>query len=158
MTSENARQSAPGVPAVATRIESRRWSVVRCSRPLYGADGAAAGPGAATCGSGSSSFAGLYASGWLRRGPSGAISTNKTDAEQVVSALLADWEEQQEEGEGGGARGGGDLLQELEGVVVVDHAAWKRIDAAEVAAAREGAPREKLVVTEEQLAVATAAA
>ena len=51
-----------------------------------GADGAAAGPGTAT----GSSFAGLYASGWLRHGSSGVISTNKTDAEQVVSALLAD--------------------------------------------------------------------
>ena len=33
----------------------------------------------------------LYATGWLRRGPSGVISTNKGDAEQVVGTLLEDW-------------------------------------------------------------------
>ncbi len=34
---------------------------------------------------------GLYCSGWIRRGPSGIIGTNKTDARQVVDALLADY-------------------------------------------------------------------
>ena len=33
----------------------------------------------------------MYATGWVRRGPSGVISTNKGDAEQVVETLIADW-------------------------------------------------------------------
>ncbi len=33
---------------------------------------------------------GLYASGWIRRGPSGVIGTNKKDAHQVAQAMLAD--------------------------------------------------------------------
>ncbi len=35
-------------------------------------------------------LAGLYCSGWVRRGPSGIIGTNKEDAIEVVDSLLAD--------------------------------------------------------------------
>jgi ferredoxin--NADP+ reductase len=33
---------------------------------------------------------GLYVSGWMRRGPSGVIGTNKKDASEVAEAILAD--------------------------------------------------------------------
>jgi ferredoxin--NADP+ reductase len=33
---------------------------------------------------------GLYVSGWMRRGPSGVIGTNKKDASDVADAMLAD--------------------------------------------------------------------
>lgn len=33
---------------------------------------------------------GLYVSGWIRRGPSGVIGTNKKDAQEVAGALLSD--------------------------------------------------------------------
>lgn len=33
---------------------------------------------------------GLYVSGWMRRGPSGVIGTNKKDAQDVADAILAD--------------------------------------------------------------------
>ena len=33
---------------------------------------------------------GLYVSGWMRRGPSGVIGTNKKDAQEVAKALLED--------------------------------------------------------------------
>lgn len=36
---------------------------------------------------------GLYASGWLRRGPTGIIGTNLVDAEEVVDNILADLRE-----------------------------------------------------------------
>lgn len=34
---------------------------------------------------------GVYACGWIKRGPSGVIGTNKTDASETVDNLLADW-------------------------------------------------------------------
>lgn len=35
---------------------------------------------------------GVYACGWLKRGPSGIIGTNKFDSEQVISTLIKDFE------------------------------------------------------------------
>ena len=149
------------------------------------ADAAAAAAAAAAEGGGGGGGAGvaasawpcMYATGWLRRGPSGVISTNKGDAEQVVSALLQDWEggatarccyggggggaEDDDRTEhdlvawltkaGGGREGGG-------GVTVCDYAGWHRIDIAECAAARTDAPREKIVDPDRLLSVAIATA
>ncbi len=33
---------------------------------------------------------GLYVSGWIKRGPSGVIGTNKSDAAETVRTMLAD--------------------------------------------------------------------
>ena len=33
---------------------------------------------------------GAYVTGWIKRGPSGVIGTNKSDAAETVAALLAD--------------------------------------------------------------------
>ncbi len=41
----------------------------------------------------------LYCSGWIRRGPSGIIGTNKRDAQEVVSHLLRDLAARDPEGE-----------------------------------------------------------
>lgn len=41
-----------------------------------------------------SAVAGLYVSGWMKRGPSGVIGTNRTDAEETVSALWQDLKHQ----------------------------------------------------------------
>ena len=35
-------------------------------------------------------LAGLYAGGWIKRGPSGVIGTNKPDAVETADAMLAD--------------------------------------------------------------------
>ncbi len=40
-----------------------------------------------------SSMAGLYAAGWIKRGPSGVIGTNKSDAIETVKCMLADLED-----------------------------------------------------------------
>ena len=83
----------------------------------------------------------LYASGWARRGPSGTIGTNRPDGFSVVAAMV-------EDGIAPGGKAGGqglDALLAARGVKPTDFAGWQRIDAAEVAGARPGAPREKLV-------------
>ncbi|HUQ21395.1 MAG TPA: FAD-dependent oxidoreductase [Gaiellaceae bacterium] len=95
---------------------------------------------------------GLYAAGWIKRGPSGVIGTNKKDATETVGLLLAD------------ARAGL-LSQEREhtldellasrGVEAVLYAGWQAIDEAERAAgAPRGRPRIKLRTWEELLAAA----
>jgi NADPH-dependent glutamate synthase beta subunit-like oxidoreductase len=74
---------------------------------------------------------GEYVAGWIKRGPSGVVGTNKHDARETVAALLED------AADGGLRTAGpvGDLVQELvargaEPVLLDD---WRAIDAAEVA-------------------------
>jgi len=84
---------------------------------------------------------GLYTAGWIRRGPSGVIGTNKPDAQAAVSDLLDDLV-----GREAPVAPPPDLAALLSerGVRVVDWAAWERIDADEQqAGAAEGRPRRK---------------
>jgi ferredoxin--NADP+ reductase len=90
---------------------------------------------------------GLYAVGWARRGPTGTIGTNRPDGFAIVDAIAADI--------GAGSaklgRGGLDALLADRGVDIVTFRDWQRIDAAEVARARIGAPREKFVAVDAML-------
>ncbi|MEI7778584.1 MAG: FAD-dependent oxidoreductase [Actinomycetes bacterium] len=76
-----------------------------------------------------------YVSGWIRRGPSGIIGTNKKDATATVASVLAD------SATLAPAAGGGRLaLQALladRGIAPIDFAGWERIDAAEIALGAE---------------------
>ena len=91
---------------------------------------------------------GLYAVGWARRGPTGTIGTNRPDGFQIADHIAADTT-----GDSGKAGGEGlDRLLAARGVEVVGFADWRRIEAAEVAAARAGAPREKFVAIAAMLA------
>ncbi len=82
---------------------------------------------------------GLYCVGWARRGPSGTIGTNKPDGFAIIEAVAEDI------GAGSNKEGrkGLDRLFESRGVEAVTFRDWKKIEEAEVANAREGAPREK---------------
>lgn len=82
---------------------------------------------------------GLYCVGWARRGPSGTIGTNKPDGFAIIEAVAEDI------GAGNNKEGrkGLDRLFERRGVEAVTFRDWKKIEEAEVANAREGAPREK---------------
>jgi ferredoxin--NADP+ reductase len=84
---------------------------------------------------------GLYVVGWARRGPTGTIGTNRPDALEVAEAIAAD----QPDAGGKPGRAGLDALLAARGVEVVTFRDWQKIEAAEVARAREGAPREKFV-------------
>jgi ferredoxin--NADP+ reductase len=86
---------------------------------------------------------GLYAVGWARRGPTGTIGTNRPDGYEVAEQVAA----QLAPGSGGGKPGGHglDRLLVQRGIQATSYADWHRIDAAEVASARPGSPREKLV-------------
>jgi NADPH-dependent glutamate synthase beta subunit-like oxidoreductase len=93
---------------------------------------------------------GLYAVGWARRGPSGTIGTNRPDGFAIVEKIAEDV------GEGGGKQGRPalDRLLATRGVDVVTFRDWQNIDSAEIAAARDGSPREKFVVVGEMLGAA----
>ena len=86
---------------------------------------------------------GVYCAGWIKRGPSGVIGTNKKDAAETVELLLADAHA------GVLARDSGEDLEKLlgeRGVAFVEYAGWEAIDAHECAlGAPHGRPREKLV-------------
>ena len=90
---------------------------------------------------------GLYCVGWARRGPSGTIGTNRPDGYTIIDMVADDIGE----GEGKTGRPGLDALLETRGVQVVKFSDWKKIEEAETARAREGAPREKFVRIEDMI-------
>lgn len=84
---------------------------------------------------------GLYCVGWARRGPSGTIGTNRPDGFGVIERIAAEvTPERARQG-----RAGFDALAAERGLDVVTFRDWRRIEAAEFAAARDGSPREKFV-------------
>lgn len=91
---------------------------------------------------------GLYCVGWARRGPSGTIGTNKPDGYGIAETIAADI------GEGGGKPGreGLERLVAERGLDLVTFRDWKAIEAAEIARARDGAPREKFIRVEDMIA------
>jgi ferredoxin--NADP+ reductase len=85
----------------------------------------------------------LYVVGWAKRGPSGVIGTNKSDAADVMKLLVEDLK---------AAKDNGDISEILPADKVVSQAHWESINAAEVAAGEPlGKPRRKFVSREELL-------
>jgi ferredoxin--NADP+ reductase len=91
---------------------------------------------------------GLYAVGWARRGPTGTIGTNRPDGFMIAEQIAADTPDDY----GKEGRAGLDLLLRDRNVDVVTFRDWQKIEAAEIAAAREGAPREKFTSIDAMLA------
>lgn len=85
---------------------------------------------------------GLYCVGWARRGPSGTIGTNRPDGYALVEKVAQDMAANPSAKRG---REGFDALASERGIDIVTFRDWKKIEEAETAAAREGAPREKFV-------------
>ncbi|MFS0737406.1 FAD-dependent oxidoreductase [Sphingomonas sp. 1P06PA] len=90
---------------------------------------------------------GLYCVGWARRGPTGTIGTNRPDGYRIADAIAAD--QPQAAGKDGGTAL--DAMLVARGVETVSFDDWHRIEAAEAARARDGAPREKFIAVEEML-------
>jgi NADPH-dependent glutamate synthase beta subunit-like oxidoreductase len=88
---------------------------------------------------------GLYCVGWARRGPTGTIGTNRPDGYAIVDLIAEDIAD----GARKAGRPGLDAILAARHVNVVTFRDWKKIEEAEVANAREGAPREKFVVIED---------
>jgi ferredoxin/flavodoxin---NADP+ reductase len=91
-----------------------------------------------------------YVAGWIKRGPSGVIGTNKKDAAETVELLLED----ARAGRLAGAKPELQLVDLLEekGAHFVEYAGWQAIDAAERGAGEPlGRPRVKLTAWEKLL-------
>jgi len=97
---------------------------------------------------------GVYAAGWIKRGPSGVIGTNKKCAQETTTLLLEDFANGRLPEPSASSE---ELLTTLRTTVdVVDYSGWEAIDAHERALGEPtGRPRVKLVRREEQLERAT---
>ena len=83
----------------------------------------------------------LYVVGWAKRGPSGVIGTNKSDAAAVVELIVSDLTS---------PKGSGDISELLTNQVVIDQFAWQKINESEVAAGEaKSKPRIKLIKRED---------
>jgi ferredoxin--NADP+ reductase len=87
----------------------------------------------------------IYVVGWAKRGPSGVIGTNKSDAAAVMESLVNELKE---------PKPAVDLISYLnaKSIQVVDQSQWERINAHEVKSGEPlGKPRVKLIKREEML-------
>ncbi len=95
---------------------------------------------------------GVYTAGWIKRGPSGIIGTNRACAVETVQSLLADLERLDAVREGTSALC--KLLDER-GVRYIKYQQWEKADAAEVKRGEaKGKPREKYTRIAEMLEAA----
>ena len=85
----------------------------------------------------------VYVVGWAKRGPSGVIGTNKSDAADVMNLLVNDMKE---------PKPVTDLSSLITTTKVISQSHWQSINAAEIAAGEpHGKPRVKAVTREELL-------
>ncbi|KAA1394246.1 FAD-dependent oxidoreductase [Aeromicrobium ginsengisoli] len=92
---------------------------------------------------------GVYVTGWIKRGPSGVIGSNKRCAQETVAALLDDFRD--------GRLAAPAVADDIGPLLphAIDHSGWKRIDAHEKAVGRDQRrPRVKLVQHDAQREIA----
>jgi len=95
---------------------------------------------------------GLYAAGWIKRGPSGVIGTNKSDSVETVEMILADISHLKPCPQPD-SQAMAELLRK-KNIRFVRFDDWKKIDAAEIERGKsKGKPREKFVCVEDMLTV-----
>ncbi len=88
----------------------------------------------------------LYVTGWARRGPSGTIGTNRPDAQEVAARVIEEIKPK-----ANNARQKIDDLLQKRHISHVSFRDWQKIDAAELAAAKYTAPREKFATIDTML-------
>ncbi|MCV7045233.1 4Fe-4S binding protein [Mycobacterium frederiksbergense] len=100
--------------------------------------------------------AGAYVAGWIKRGPTGFIGTNKSCAAETVRNLVEDYNRGQL-GDPAHKPAALDKLVRSRQPAVVDAAGWRAIDAAEIARGGGQRPRDKFVDIADMLAAAATA-
>ena len=89
----------------------------------------------------------VYVVGWAKRGPSGVIGTNKSDASAVVDLLASDLKN---------PKSNPDFSTRLSDKQIVDQFGWTKINAREVSEGESsGKPRRKMVDISEMILTAT---
>jgi ferredoxin/flavodoxin---NADP+ reductase len=100
---------------------------------------------------------GAYVAGWIKRGPTGFIGTNKSCSFQTVQALVADFNAGKLSDPVAKPAALAKLVTARR-ADVVDSAGWRAIDAAEVArGTQDGRPRNKFTDVTDMLAAAASA-
>ena len=98
---------------------------------------------------------GVYCAGWIKRGPTGVIGTNKKDATETVQLLLEDAAAGRLEPKPDASTAAVDALLAERGVQVVEYDGWMAIDEVERAAGEKaGRPRVKLCTWGDLIAAA----
>jgi ferredoxin/flavodoxin---NADP+ reductase len=97
---------------------------------------------------------GVYTAGWIKRGPSGGIGTNKRCAEETVNSLLEDYATGWLKGPPNDADSLRPLIAERQ-PDVMDFGDWTAIDRHERKLAGRSRPRVKLTSIHEMVAIAT---
>ncbi len=132
-----------GVPIDGVPFDERRGTIPHADGRVLDATGAA--------------VAGMYVCGWIKRGPSGVIGTNKSCAADTVAALLED----AAAGRIPAAPGARESIDEMlsdRGIAAVGWTDWQAIDRAEIErGAPAGRPREKITSVTEMIDVVRSA-
>lgn len=101
--------------------------------------------------------AGVYVTGWIKRGPTGFIGTNKSCAQRTVTHLVEDFNARRLPTPSGDNAALDQLVRERR-AAVIDRAGWRMIDEAERSrGARAGRVREKITDEAELIALARTA-
>jgi ferredoxin--NADP+ reductase len=94
---------------------------------------------------------GIYVTGWIKRGPTGVIGTNRADSVETVESIIEDLAKLKPTFKLGIA-GLRDVLTKR-GACPVSYSGWQKIDAAECARGRvRGKPREKFTLIADMIA------
>lgn len=129
-----------GLPVAGVPFDAKRGVVPNQTGRVLGPDGAP--------------LPGLYVTGWIKRGPTGLIGTNKACAKETTDAALADLASLPAPSLEPSAL---DARLTERGARVVDYDAWRKVDAVELERGKSlGKVREKLANVEDMLAIALA--
>lgn len=101
-------------------------------------------------------LAGTYVAGWIKRGPTGFIGTNKSCAAETVHRLVDDYNAGRLAAPSARTDGLGRLIRSRQ-PEVVDAAGWRAIDAAEIGRGGGDRPRVKFTAVADMVATAAAA-
>ena len=95
---------------------------------------------------------GVYTAGWIKRGPTGIIGTNRACAVETVKALIEDLPRPDSKREGASALR---RMLDTRKVRYIDYPQWEKIDVSEIKRGEpKGKPREKYASVEEMICVA----
>ncbi len=98
---------------------------------------------------------GVYVSGWIKRGPSGVIGTNKPDAAETVEAMVEDLGDGAILSPGRPDPAAAEAMVRQRQPLAVTYEQWRRLDSQEVERGKGvGRPRVKFTTVEEMLEAA----
>jgi ferredoxin--NADP+ reductase len=95
---------------------------------------------------------GEYAAGWIKRGPTGVIGTNKPDAAETVAGMIEDLAQGRILAPSAPTAEAAEQMVREHQTQYVSYADWRMLDELEVARGRPGRPRVKFTRVKEMLA------